>query len=80
MQKAIRKRFCSSNVLMIAHRLETIIQCDRVLELDSGQCVERGRLRNLLEDQSGYFHHLAQILAYKAKLLLKLLGGKASFT
>ena len=36
-QKTIREEFKSCTMLIIAHRLNTIIDCDRVLVLSSGQ-------------------------------------------
>lgn len=39
-QKTIREEFKSCTMLIIAHRLNTIIDCDRILLLDAGQvCV-----------------------------------------
>lgn len=36
-QKTIREEFKSCTMLIIAHRLNTIIDCDRILLLDSGK-------------------------------------------
>jgi ATP-binding cassette subfamily C (CFTR/MRP) protein 4 len=47
-QQAIRKEFRDSTVLTIAHRLDTIIDFDRVLVLDSGRIVEFGSPKELL--------------------------------
>ena len=38
-QKTIREEFRSCTMLVIAHRLNTIIDCDRVLVLSSGQVI-----------------------------------------
>ncbi|CAG2177446.1 unnamed protein product, partial [Oppiella nova] len=39
-QTTIRRKFSDCTVLTIAHRLNTIIDCDRVLVLDAGEIVE----------------------------------------
>ncbi|CAG2173327.1 unnamed protein product, partial [Oppiella nova] len=39
-QTTIRRKFSDRTVLTIAHRLNTIIDCDRVLVLDAGEIVE----------------------------------------
>ena len=72
-QEAIRQRFRKATVLIIAHRLDTIIRCERILVLEGGKCVERGRPRDLLEDQTGHFYSLGQNSAHKVKDLLQLL-------
>jgi len=39
-QKLINKAFKGSTVFTIAHRINTIINSDRVMVLDAGSCVE----------------------------------------
>lgn len=39
-QKAIRREFFDSTVIMIAHRLQTIIDCDKVLVMSLGKLIE----------------------------------------
>ncbi len=44
--------------LMIAHRLETLDHCDRILVFDKGEMVESGSKEELLAHGDGYFHKL----------------------
>ncbi|XP_054779362.1 ABC transporter C family member 2-like isoform X2 [Prosopis cineraria] len=54
-QKTIREEFKSCTMLIIAHRLNTIIDCDRILLLDGGQLREYGTPEELLSDNDSAF-------------------------
>lgn len=58
LQKMIRKHFVKRTVLTIAHRLITIIDCDRVLVLDAGKIVEFDSPKKLLENKEGAFYSM----------------------
>jgi len=55
--EAVMKMMLDRTCLMIAHRLETLKQCDRILVFNEGQLVEEGPLSTLL-DKEEYFYHL----------------------
>ncbi|KAJ1771400.1 Canalicular multispecific organic anion transporter 1, partial [Coemansia sp. RSA 1843] len=59
MQKLIRSEFKESTVLTIAHRLETIMNSDRIIVMDKGEIVEVGPPDELLQN-GGYFSELAK--------------------
>lgn len=48
MQSVIREEFKHHTIITVAHRLETIMDADRVAVLDSGRLVEFGEPRELL--------------------------------
>lgn len=54
-QGMIRENFKDATVLTIAHRLNTIMDSDRVLVLDDGEIVEYDTPEVLLAKDSGYF-------------------------
>ena len=54
-QEMIRENFVDSTVLTIAHRLNTIMDSDKVHVLDDGCVVEFDTASNLLTKQSGFF-------------------------
>ena len=59
-QSTIRKEFKDSTVLTIAHRLNTIMDYDRVMVLDQGEVVEFDTVNALLKTQNGIFRSMAK--------------------
>ncbi len=45
--------------IVIAHRLSTVANADRILVLDAGRVVQEGTYRALMRDRAGLFHRLA---------------------
>jgi ABC-type multidrug transport system fused ATPase/permease subunit len=60
-QRLIKSKFSDSTVITIAHRLNTIIQYDRVVVMSDGQVVEQGSPGDLLE-REGMFRDLVMEL------------------
>ncbi|MBE6118413.1 MAG: ABC transporter ATP-binding protein, partial [Erysipelotrichaceae bacterium] len=52
--KAFRKLTEGKTVVMIAHRLSTVVSADRIIVLDSGMVVEEGTHAQLLEKGGKY--------------------------
>ncbi|XP_041505751.1 ATP-binding cassette sub-family C member 6 isoform X1 [Microtus oregoni] len=59
MQAALEHWFARCTVLLIAHRLRSVMDCARVLVMDEGQVAESGSPAQLLA-QKGLFYRLAQ--------------------
>ncbi|KAL6198463.1 hypothetical protein ACLB2K_028252 [Fragaria x ananassa] len=59
-QKTIREEFKSCTMLIIAHRLNTIIDCDRILVLDAGQVLEHGSPEELLRNEVSAFSKMVR--------------------
>ncbi|VFQ59625.1 unnamed protein product [Cuscuta campestris] len=67
-QKIIREDFASCTIISIAHRIPTVMDCDRVLVIDAGKAKEFDRPSRLLERPS-LFGALVQEYANRSSQL-----------
>lgn len=59
MQSVIKEAFADATILVIAHRINTIIECDKILSMADGQVAEYAHPHELLEkNESGIFKSL----------------------
>ncbi|EIW65942.1 hypothetical protein TREMEDRAFT_35671 [Tremella mesenterica DSM 1558] len=56
--RTIKECFQGTTMLVIAHRLETIIHYDKVIVLDKGKVLEYGKPSELMMDPTSSFHSL----------------------
>ncbi|CAB3400604.1 unnamed protein product [Caenorhabditis bovis] len=59
-QATIRKEFADSTIITIAHRLNTILDYDRIIVMENGKIVEDGVPNALLNDKNSKFYSLAK--------------------
>ncbi|KAI9303307.1 hypothetical protein BJ944DRAFT_241568 [Cunninghamella echinulata] len=59
-QNTIRTEFGDSTILTIAHRINTIIDYDRVLVLDQGKMIEYDTPYNLITKEDGHFKSMCE--------------------
>jgi len=59
-QQMVRVNFADATVLTIAHRLNTIMDSDRVLVLDNGHVAEFDSPKNLLSDSNSIFYGMVE--------------------
>lgn len=59
---ALKKR--SATRITVAQRLNTLIDCDRIIVMKDGEISETGRYKDLINNKSGEFYKLAQNQIY----------------
>ncbi|SCV73559.1 BQ2448_7485 [Microbotryum intermedium] len=59
MQSVIRREFADCTIFVIAHRLNTILDCDKIICMDAGKVAEFDTPANLLADPTSMFYSLA---------------------
>jgi ATP-binding cassette subfamily C (CFTR/MRP) protein 1 len=64
MQKIIREDFQNRTIIAVAHRLDTILDFDKIIVLDKGWVIEQGPPNQLLS-QNGAFKTL--FTAYRSE-------------
>jgi ABC-type multidrug transport system fused ATPase/permease subunit len=61
-QEFLKERFTDTTMIIIAHRLDTVMECNRVLVLDTGSVAEFEDPKVLLKDVNSSFYNLAKQL------------------
>ncbi|XP_075738398.1 multidrug resistance-associated protein 1 isoform X3 [Rhipicephalus microplus] len=56
----IHREFSSTTMITIAHRLHTIMDCDRIIVLSGGEIVEQGTPAELVQKEDGLFLSMAK--------------------
>ncbi|KAF9150625.1 hypothetical protein BG015_007537 [Linnemannia schmuckeri] len=74
-QKAIRVDFSDSTVITIAHRLNTVVDYNRILVMDRGQVAEYDTPRDLLKDRQSLFSKMVDETGEANAALLRSLAG-----
>ncbi|KAH0572254.1 Xenobiotic-transporting ATPase / Multidrug resistance-associated protein [Spironucleus salmonicida] len=69
-QETIRKQMANKQILCIAHRLETIIDFDKIIVMEGGEIVESGTSFELLQ-KDGLFSKMVENVGKEASQALK---------
>ncbi|CAL8129140.1 unnamed protein product [Orchesella dallaii] len=59
-QETIRNKFGNCTVLMIAHRLHSVVECDKVLVLDKGRLIQFDHPHKLYQNRGGIFYSMSR--------------------
>jgi ATP-binding cassette subfamily C (CFTR/MRP) protein 1 len=65
-QKLLRSKFPHHTLISVAHKLDTILDFDKVVVMNQGQLVEYGSPHRLLERQGSWFKSLYEDVARDA--------------
>jgi ATP-binding cassette, subfamily C (CFTR/MRP), member 1 len=60
MQRILRTAFADKTIIAIAHRLDTILDFDRVVVMDAGAIVEMGEPTTLMKTEGSLFRNLVE--------------------
>ena len=60
-QTALSRLIANKTVLMIAHRMRTVANADKILVLKDGTIVESGTPEELMQKQNGLFRHMTEL-------------------
>ena len=78
LQRALREAFPahSATMLVIAHRIDTIIECDRVAVLDAGRVAEYDTPHALLSDPGSMLSKLVEELGPQVAAALRTASAR----
>ena len=54
-QKCIESEFSNCTMLIIAHRIQTVMECDRIIVMEQGEIVEVGPPQELMRNEGSFF-------------------------
>ena len=70
-QEVVRNRFSECTMLIIAHRMRTVVGCDKIIVMENGTCKEFGTGGELLDNEESLFRKLIMKCgASESKLLM----------
>ncbi|KAF7889491.1 uncharacterized protein EAF02_001906 [Botrytis sinoallii] len=74
-QRSIREEFANTTLLVVAHRLSTVADFDRILVMRDGVAAEFGSPRELLEIEDGVFKGMVEQSGESKELERSIRGG-----
>ncbi|KAJ1532136.1 hypothetical protein ONE63_000761 [Megalurothrips usitatus] len=77
-QATIRQKFRTCTVLTVAHRLDTVMDCDKILVMDAGQVAEFDSPHQLLQNPNGLLTKLVNQTGQSNGVALRAMAEQAS--
>lgn len=75
-QRSIREDFGDSTLLVIAHRLTTIVDFDKILVMDDGKAIEFGAPKELIQIKDGVFRSMVEESGDGSALIGSIMGSR----
>ena len=69
-QETIKRKFSECTVVTVAHRLETVIDSDRIIVMDKGEVIEFDQPHKLLQ-KGGHFASMVEATGKERAALLR---------
>ena len=70
-QQIMKSEFCDSTLIVIAHRILTAADSDKIAVMDSGECVEFNTPLELFDKSGSHFNKLAETAGLKREHFLR---------
>ncbi|CAA9999021.1 unnamed protein product [Nesidiocoris tenuis] len=78
LQQTIRKKFHDCTILTVAHRLNTVMDSDRIMVLSSGEIVEFDHPHTLLQNKDGQLYKMVEQCGKDSELTLLRIAEEVS--
>ena len=59
-QKTVQKKFEDSTMIVVAHRVQTVLECDKIIVMNEGCIQDFGTPQELLKQEDGFFKQIVE--------------------
>ena len=59
-QETIKERFRDSTMVVVAHRVQTVLECDKIIVMEQGRVLDFDSPENLMSRKDGFFKQIVE--------------------
>ena len=59
-QKTVERKFQDSTMIVVAHRVQTVLECDKIIVMNEGYIQDFGTPEDLLKQEDGFFKQIVE--------------------